>query len=123
MSLKPISSLAEECMKETVVRPIPVLHEEVDFHKHHVHHEHHEHKEECGVGNNWWFYLFWFLVIGIIVWFLLFALKPDFVQKDDYDDNPTGDVDQGKVLLWAVIISLVVIFLVWVFQWGFNSRH
>lgn len=77
--------------------------------------------EEC--GNGWWFFLFWFLIVGIIVWFLLFALKPDFVQFTDEDDNVTGEVDQGKVLLWAVIIALVVIFLVWVFQWGFRGQY
>ncbi len=101
MSQKPISSLAKECMEESMV---------------------HEHYDNCGVGNNWWFYLFWFLVIGIIVWFLLFALKPDFVQKEDDDSNVTGEVDQGKVLLWAVIISLIAIFLVWIFQWGLGSH-
>ena len=110
MSQKPISSLAKECMEESMA------------HGHHDHHDHHDHhKEHCSTGNNWWFYLFWFLVIGIIVWFLLFALKPDFVQKEDEEDNPTGEVDQGKVLLWAVIISLVSIFLVWVFKWGMDQ--
>jgi heme/copper-type cytochrome/quinol oxidase subunit 2 len=102
MSQKPISSLAKECMDEPMMK------------------DHHDH---CGYGNNWWFYLFWFLVIGIIVWFLLFALKPDFVQKDDDDYNPTGEVDQGKVLLWAVIIALIAIFLIWIFHWGFNYHY
>ena len=105
MSHKPISSLAKECMEESMA------------------HEHHKHHDHCESGNNWWFYLFWFLVIGIIVWFLLFALNPDFVQKEDDDGNATGEVDQGKVLLWAVIISLIAIFLVWVFHWGFNYRY
>ena len=104
LSQKPISSLAKECMNDTVA------------------HDHHDHHDHCGTGNNWWFYLFWFLVIGIIVWFLLFALKPDFVQKEDDDSNATGEVDQGKVLLYAVIIALVAIFLVWLFQWGFRQH-
>ena len=102
MSQKPISSLAKECLENTVAK------------------EHHDH---CSTGNGWWFYLFWFLIIGIIVWFLLFALKPDFVQKDDDDHNSTGEVDQGKVLLWAVIIALIAIFLIWIFQWGFYGGH
>ena len=102
LSQKPISSLAKECLDHSVER---------------------DHVSHCGDGNGWWFYLFWFLVIGIIVWFLLFALKPDFVLKDDDDHHSTGEVDQGKVLLWAVIISLIAIFLVWLFHWGSNAGH
>ena len=100
MSQKPISSLAKECMDHAASK--------------------HSH-DDC--GNNWWFYLFWFLVIGVIVWFLLFALKPDFVQKEDDDYNHTGECDQGRVLLWAVIISLIAVFLIWIFQWGMSSQY
>lgn len=99
LSQKPISSLAKECMAQSPVK------------------DHHDH---CATGNNWWFYLFWFLVIGIVVWFLLFALKPDFVQKERHDGSPNGEVDQGKVLLWAVVIALIAIFLIWIFQFGFH---
>jgi heme/copper-type cytochrome/quinol oxidase subunit 2 len=96
MSQKPISSLAKEVMNKP------------------AHHQASKH----GCYNDWWFYLFWFLIVAVIAWFLLFALKPDFVQKDDDNENPTGEVDQGKVLLWAVIIGLVAVFLIWIFQWG-----
>lgn len=105
MSQKPISSLAKEAMNNPV--------------NHRSHHNSH-HANKNGCYNDWWFFLFWFLVIGVIVWFLLFALKPDFVQKEDNNDNVTGEVDQGKVLLWAVIIALIAIFLCWIFQWGMN---
>ncbi len=98
---QPISSLAKECMNRSE--------------------EHYDNNSGC--GNGWWFFLFWFLVIGIIIWFLLFALKPDFVQKTDDEDNVTGEVDQGKVLLWAVIIALIAIFLIWIFQWGFRGGY
>ncbi len=101
MSSKPISSLAKEYMNQPATN-------------------HHSAARSCGHQKDWWFFLFWFLVIGIIVWFLLFALKPDFVQEEDENENPTGEVDQGKVLLWAVIISLIAIFLGWIFQWGMN---
>lgn len=103
MSQKPISSLAKECMEKSTA--------------HHEHHDHHAYR------SGWWFYLFWFLIIGIIVWFLLFSLNPDFVQKTECDDEPTGEVDNGKVLLWAVIIALIAVFLVWVFRWGYGAGH
>lgn len=101
MSQTSISSLAKECMEEAAM---------------------HSNDHHCS-SRNWWFYLFWFLVVGLIFWFLLFALKPDFVQKDDHDGNPTGEVDQGKVLLWAVIIALIAVFLMWIFQSGFYYHH
>lgn len=103
MSQKPISSLAKEVMDN-------------DMHKHH------NAAEECN-NYGWWFFLFWFLVIGIIVWFVLFALKPDFVQEKDRHDNPTGEVDQGKVLGSAIVISLVLIFVVWLFAWAFGATY
>jgi len=108
MSSKPISSLAKEYMNQ------PAVH-------HRSHHK--NNKAGCGHQKDWWFFLFWFLIIGIIVWFLLFALKPDFVQEEDEHENPTGEVDQGKVLLWAVIISLIAVFLAWIFQWGMNAQY
>src|SRR6056297_2983010 len=55
-------------------------------------------KTDKGCGN-WLSYLFWFVIIAIIVWFLLFSLKPDFVQKKDEEGNTTGEVDQGRVLI------------------------
>ena len=97
LSQKPISSLAKEHLNECARN---------DHHGHHARH------------NNWWFYLFWFLVIGVIAWFLLFALKPDFVQKKDKRDNVTGEVDQGKVLTWAVVLAVAAVVLIWLFQYA-----
>jgi len=103
MSQTPISSLAQEYMQN-------------DMHKHM------KHADEC-VGYGWWFYLFWFLVVGIIVWFLLFALKPDFVQKTNKYDEPTGEVDQGRVLGISIVVALIVTFLIWMFQWGYGNAY
>lgn len=75
----------------------------------------HVYSNGCG---NWVGYLFWFVIIAIIVWFLLFSLKPDFVQKKDENGNPTGEVDHGRVLLSAIIIALIICFIIWIFQWG-----
>ncbi len=108
MSQKPISSLAKECAKQ---HASDYLH------------------EDCH-GRGWWFYLFWFLVVGIITWFLLFALRPDFVLKCDDKRSKSrsecrrdDEVDQGKVLLWAVVIALIAVFLLWLFQWGVAGHY
>ncbi len=53
------------------------------------------------------FYLVWFLIIAVVAWIVLFSLKPDFVKK------PDGEIDAGKVILWAVIIGLIGIFIIW----------
>ena len=104
LSQKPISSLAKEYMEKDM-----------------YHHAADEHCDDNGYG--WWFFLFWFLIIGIIVWFLLFALKPDFVQKKDCDGYPTGEVDQGRVLGTAIVVALIIILVVWILQWGFGDRY
>ena len=100
MSQKPISSLAKECMEK----------------------DDHMYGEE-NAGQGWWFFLFWFLVIGVIVWFLLFALKPDFVLNEDDHCRKNGEVDQGRVLGCAIVISLIIIFLVWIFSFGYGYNN
>lgn len=60
-----------------------------------------------GYMDGFGFYLVWFLIIAVVAWIVLFSLKPDFVRKLD------GELDAGKVLLWAVIIGLIGIFIIW----------
>lgn len=60
-----------------------------------------------GYMDGFGFYLVWFLIIAVVAWIVLFSLKPDFVRKAD------GELDAGKVLLWAVIIGLIGIFIIW----------
>jgi len=65
----------------------------------------------AGYGNGcmdgFGFYLVWFLIIAVVAWIILFSLQPDFVRK------PDGTLDAGKTLLWAVIIGLIGIFIIW----------
>lgn len=60
-------------------------------------------------------WLLWFIVIVIVIWLILFAIKPTWVQKCDEHGNPTGEVDAGKALLWAIVITIIICVLIWIF--------
>ncbi len=67
---------------------------------------------QCNTGmmDGFGFYAVWFLIIAVVAWLVLYSVKPDFVKK------PDGELDTGKVLLWAVIIGLIGIFLIWLIK-------
>jgi predicted MFS family arabinose efflux permease len=72
----------------------------------------HEHKyAKDGV------FLFWMVALTVIVWVVLLAWNPDFVQKKDRHDEPTGEVDQFTALVTSLVVALVILFLICVF-WG-----
>ena len=79
----------------------------------------------------------WWLIIFAITWFVLYLLRPSWVLKGndghhghhDRDDNVEGHprpqptpshqqpwVDNGKVLLWALVISFFIVLLIWLFK-------
>lgn len=72
-----------------------------------------------GRGGNWFLNLvIWFIVIAVIVWFILVSTKPTWVQKNDDNGVTTGEVDQGKAILWAVIIALIITAVIWIVRYG-----
>lgn len=83
---------------------------------------HHQHDSDS-CGGSWWGFFFWWIIIALVLYFVLFALKPDFVlKKDDYGDC-YDEIDQGKLLGSAIVISLIIIFVLWLFAWGFGYGH
>jgi hypothetical protein len=70
-------------------------------------------KTSSSIGAN---LLLWFVIIGLIAWFLLYALKPKIVQKVGLDGQPTGEADVGKSLLGALLIALVVVLIIWLLR-------
>lgn len=62
------------------------------------------------------FYLFWFVVIALILWAVFYFGKFGFVQKTDASGAKTGVADGSKSLLWAVVISLVIVLIIWAVQ-------
>lgn len=74
----------------------------------------------CGY---WLWYLVWFFIIAIIVWFILYALKPDFIQTTNDRGEYTGEVDQGKLLFSAIIIAIVILIIIWIIMWACGGRR
>ena len=92
-------------------------HDDSHHHGHH-HHGHHHGKKGYGLGGGWFLNLvIWFIIIAVIVWFILVSTKPTWVQKT-VNGVSTGEVDQGKALLWAVIISLIITVIIWLIRYG-----
>lgn len=79
-----------------------------------------EKKKPCA---NWLWYLVWFFIVAIIVWFILFALKPTFVQTKDENSVPTGVIDNGKLLGVSVGIAVIVVILVALFKWVCGKKY
>nr|QBK90385.1 MAG: membrane protein [Pithovirus LCPAC103] len=72
-----------------------------------------------GRGGHWFLNLvIWFIIIAVIVWFILVSTKPTWVQKTDENGITTGEVDQGRALLWAVIIALIIVVVIWLVRYG-----
>lgn len=70
---------------------------------HHGHHEHHGY----GYSSLGWAVL-WFVIIAVIVWLIIFSLKPAWALNED------GDVDTGKVLLASIVIALIIVIIIWI---------
>lgn len=67
------------------------------------HHDHHGY----GYSSLGWAVL-WFVIISVIVWLIIFSLKPAWALNED------GDVDTGKVLLASIVIALIIVIVIWI---------
>lgn len=63
--------------------------------------------------NSWGVYLVWFIVATLIIWIILYLLRPAFLQTRNPDGSYTGQVDTGKALGAAVVFGLLIVLLVW----------
>ena len=80
-----------------------------------------------GYGGSFVWGLIWFIIIAIIVWLILIAVRPTWVQQVDPTTGlPNGVVDNGKAVLWAIFIALIIILVIWLlyaaFSYGGSSR-
>ena len=67
--------------------------------------DHHGHGH--GYSSIGWAVL-WFIIIAVIVWLIIFSLKPAWALDED------GNVDTGKVLLASIVIALIIVIIVWI---------
>lgn len=65
-------------------------------------------------GNSIMNLLVWFLVIAAIIWGLFAIFKPTWVQKKDLNGFPIGELDQSKAIIYALIISLLIVGILYV---------
>lgn len=65
-----------------------------------------------GIGN----LILWFIIIAVIVWFILWALRPVAVQRLTPAGEPTGEVDAGKVLIASIIVALIIVVIIWLIK-------
>ena len=75
--------------------------------------QHHQHK---GYGGYFAWAILWFIILAVIVWLILLAAKPTWVQNTDSQGRPTGDVNNGKAVLWAVIIAFIICIIIWLLK-------
>jgi len=55
--------------------------------------------------------ILWFIIFTVLFWLIYYSLKPGFVLQ-----SGTNQVDTAKVLLAAVITSLVVVIVIWLIK-------
>lgn len=62
---------------------------------------------------NWGLYLVWFIVATLIIWIILYLLRPAFLQTRNPDGSYTGNVDNGKAFGAAVVLALIIVLIIW----------
>ena len=79
--------------------------------------KHHDggHGYQYGV-HGWGAFLLWFIIIAVIVFIILYLLKPTFVQNFTSGGVPTGEVNAGKALVSAIIIALIIVLILWLLK-------
>lgn len=53
-------------------------------------------------------YLLFFIILAVILYLIFYFFKFPFVQNKDLSGNLTGDVNQGRAIWTAILVSLII---------------
>ena len=67
-------------------------------------------------GINWGALLLWFFIIGAIAYFILWLVKPSWLQATGPLGAPTGVADVWKTLLAAIVIAIIIIAIIYLIR-------
>ena len=73
-------------------------------------------KKGFEMDKNFWNLLLYFIIFGIIWYFIFYILKFSFVQKKDIAGVPTGEIDVGRCVVCAIIASLITILIIYLLR-------
>lgn len=60
--------------------------------------------------------ILWFIIIAVIAGIILALWNPTVVQKNDLNGEPTGELDACKVIIGALIISLIIVIIIYLIR-------
>jgi ABC-type Fe3+ transport system permease subunit len=91
--------------------------------------EEHMHEESWGGGWAVWAFV-WFIIIVAIVFFLIVAFGGEWLEGSSSDESGHGrgkgcNNNWGRALLWAVVVALIVLVLIWLLSClgGYRSHR
>jgi len=64
-----------------------------------------------------------FLIVLIVIFFVLWFMKPALVMKKDASGAVTAEVDFIRVLIAAIIIALLITLAVWLVKAFMGRKH
>ena len=59
----------------------------------------------------------WFIIFTVLFWLIYYSLKPNFVLQ-----KQTTQIDTGKVLLAAIVSSIILVIIVWLIKIAITKK-
>jgi len=98
-SQQPLSTLAQEPSDVTVIKT--------------------DNKSNLFGTNTFLNLLLWFIIIAVVIWLILYALKPTFVLKTTNEGGTnvvTNEIDQTKAIGISIVVSLIIVIIIYILR-------